>query len=404
MQFHYLAADKNGKIIEENLDASSMEEALTIIFNKGLKPINIKPIKEIIKLRGGLFRSAMSTQDKIFLMRYLSLMLKVGTDLFKAIEFLSEDFEKPAMRLFLLEVKSNLEKGNPFYTSFQNHPEFFSEVDTNLIKAGEESGTLEKILDQISISYSKQAELQNKIRSALIYPTLLLVVAFLIIILLITFVIPRLSSVFSDSGVEIPGFTLILISIGNFFSKYFFILFPLLLVIIGGLIFYFTKIPQGKAWFSKFIKKLPVVKDLIEKTAIQRFSFTLSSLLKSGISFVDSLKITANAVGDEELKEILIRIANEKISSGVSIIEAFKSEQFFPQVVINLMGIGERAGRMEEVLNTLAEFYEQEIDNSLKTVMAVVEPALLVFIGLIVAGIAMAVIMPLYSMISQVAI
>ena len=122
------------------------------------------------------------------------------------------------------------------------------------------------------------------------------------------------------------------------------------------------------------------------------------------MSFVDSLKITANAVGDEELKEILIRIADEKISSGVSIIEAFKSEQFFPQVVINLMGIGERAGRMEEVLDTLAEFYEQEIDNSLKTVMAVVEPALLVFIGLIVAGIAMAVIMPLYSMISQVAI
>ena len=404
MQFHYLAADKNGKIIEENLDASSMEEALTIIFNKGLKPINIKPIKEIIKLKGGLFKSSMSVQDKIFLMRYLSLMLKVGTDLFKAIEFLSEDFEKPATRLFLLEVKSNLEKGNPFYTSFQNHPELFSEVDTNLIKAGEESGNLEKILDQISISYSKQADLQNKIRSALIYPVLLLVVAFVIIILLITFVIPRLSSVFSDSGVEIPAFTSILISIGNFFSKYFFIIFPLLLVIIGGLIYFFTKVPKGKILFSKFTKKLPVIKDLIQKTTLQRFSFTLSSLLKSGLSFVESLKITASAVGDEELKEILIRIADEKISSGVSIIEAFKSEQFFPQVVINLMGIGERAGRMEEVLNTLAEFYEQEIDNSLNTVMAVVEPALLVFIGLIVAGIAMAVIMPLYSMISQVAI
>ena len=403
MLFHYIAADKDGRVFQADVDASSLEEVLGLIAKQNWKPISIKPLKEIVSIKSRLFSfgESITLQDRIFLLKYLSLMLRVGTDLFKAIDILIKDFDKPAVKNFLMEIRSNLEKGNQFYISFQNHPEIFSNITVNLIRSSETSGNLEKILMEISETYAKEADLKAKVRGALIYPSLLLVVSFGIVVLLITFVLPRISVVFEGSGAPMPLFTSILVSIGRFLNKYFLITTPLFFAAVFGGFQFITKTEKGKALFAKFLRKTPLVKEIFIKLAVQRFSSTLANLLRAGIPFITSLEITADAVGEEEMRKSLLRIARENIAKGVPIGDAFRKEEIFPQVVINLIAIGEKSGHVEEILVTLADFYEKEIDEALKNFVSFLEPALLVVIGMIVAGIAFSVILPIYQLVSQ---
>jgi len=175
----------------------------------------------------------------------------------------------------------------------------------------------------------------------------------------------------------------------------------LFLGLCGFAFWFFSKNENGKRIFGKFLRKTPLVKDIFLKLAIQRFSSTLASLLKAGIPFITSLEITSSAVGDDEMKRSLLRISQEGISRGVPIGEAFRKEAIFPQVVVNLIAIGEKSGHVEEILTTLADFYDKEIDEALKNFISFLEPALLVIIGLIVAGIAFSVILPIYQLVSQ---
>ncbi len=404
MFFHYIAADKNGKVFQSDVEANSLEEVLVLIAKQNWKPISVKPLQEVVKMTSRLAifeNNNIALQDKIFLMKYLSLMLKVGTDLFKAVDILIQDFGKPAIRNFLLEVRSNLERGNQFFISFQNHPEIFSSIVVNLIKAAETSGNLESTLLEISETYTKEADLKSKVRSALIYPVMLVVVSLAIIILLVTFVLPRISVVFEGSGAKMPFLTAILVSFGKFVSSYIIFVAPLFLGFCVSAFWFIFKTEKGKSFLGKILRTTPLVKDIFMKLAIQRFSSTLSSLLKAGIPFIVALEITAEAVGEEEMKRSLIRIAREGIARGVPIGEAFKKEAIFPQVVVNLIAIGEKSGHVEEILMTLSGFYEKEIDEALKNFVAFLEPALLVIIGIIVAGIAFSVIMPIYQLVSQ---
>lgn len=405
MLFHYLAADTQGKIYEADLEAESVEEVLGVLIKQGLKPLSVKPLKEVVVIKDRLANltggGRITLQDKIFLMKYLSLMLRVGTDLFKALEILFQDFTKPAIRSFILEIKSNLEKGNPFYLSFENHPEIFSPIVVNLIKAAETSGNLEQTLMEISNAYAKEADLKSKVRSALIYPILLLTVSFGIVVLLVTFVLPRISVVFEGSGVAMPFYTRLIISFGRFVNRYALFILPSLFGSLVGLGIFFFKTKRGNQIFNHLLRKIPLVREIILKLAIQRFSATLGSLLKAGILFVTAVEITAEAVGEERMRRALIRIAKEEIVRGVPVGEAFRKEQIFPQVVVNLIAIGEKSGHLEEILATLADFYEKEIDEALKTFVSFLEPALLIFIGGIVALIAFSVIIPIYQLVSQ---
>ncbi len=403
MQFHYLASQPSGKIIEGDTEAQGVAEVLEHLGAQGLKPISVKVIKGGIGkgLAKGLFSSSISLIDKIFLTKYLSLMLKVGTDLFRAIDILIADFEKPAVKSLLIEIRSALEKGQPFYTTFAKYPRYFSSVFVNLIRAGESSGNLDKIFEDLSNSLSRQQELRSRIRSSLVYPILLLIASVLILILLVTFALPRIAKVFLESGIKPPLFSRIVFSIGLFIgNNIYFILIPI--IILGlGLVFFFIKTKSGRQFFSRFIRKIPVISKVLKQIALQRFADTFSSLLKSGLSMVESLEITAEAVGDEEIKKALLRISREGISKGVNVGTAFKKETIFPNVVVNLVAVGETAGHLDEILNTLANFYELEIDASVKTLVSFLEPVLLVFIGLIIGGIALSIIVPIYQLVGQ---
>lgn len=401
MKFTYKALRSDGKILEGELDAPGMNEALARVVSMGMRPILLKPIRRTVLGLNLLKGQQITLEDKVFITRYLSLMLKVGTDLFKAIDILIEDFDKPGVKSLLIEMRTNLEKGQPFYTTFAQHPKLFSSVFVNLIKSGEVSGNLEKVFDQLSVQLGKDKDLQSKIKSALTYPVILFVASVIVMILLVSFSLPKIANVFLQGGVQPPTFSKVVFTVGLFIGNNLAIILSLLAFIGIGGFFFFTKTLVGKRLAYDIALRIPVIKKVIREIAIQRFASTLSSLLSSGIPIVNSLEITAESIGMPELKDALHRIAQEGISKGLTVGEAFKKEPVFPKAVSNLIAVSEKSGHLESILGTLADFYTGEIEAAVKSLVSFIEPVMLVLIGVIVGTIALAVIVPVYQLTSS---
>lgn len=402
MRFHYIASYPNGKIVEGDIDAQGPAEVLEFLASKGLRPISLKPLKGFERtIKRQIFGQVITVDDKVFLTKYLALMLRVGTDLFKAINILISDFDKPAIKSLLIEIRNSLEKGQPFYTVFAKYPKFFSPVFVNLIKSGEASGSLEQVFEDLSVSLQKEQDLRHRIKSALAYPIILLAVSVIILILLVSFALPRIANVFMSSGFDPPTFSKIVFAIGLFVGKYIWIILGVLAISLFGFWFFVAKTLIGRRFIQQLFSKAPIVKRVIKRIAIQRFAATFSSLLRAGLPITSALEITAQAVGSEELKNTLLRISREGIVKGVTIGEAFKREPFFPRTVSNLIAISEKAGHIENILATLADFYKSEIESSIKSLVSFLEPALLLVIGVVIGFIALSIIVPIYQLVGQ---
>ena len=402
MQFHCVASQQDGKIIESDIDARGVEEVLAVLSARGLHPVSIKPATTAKgKMDRKIFGGNITLTDQVFISKYLALMLKIGTGLLQAINILIDDFSKPSVHSFLVEVKTNLEKGMQFYYAFARHPKIFSQVYINSIKAGETSGNLESVFDDLAVSLSKEKALRDQIKSALFYPVILFVMSILILVFLVMFALPKIAGVFSESGFDPPIFSKVVFAVGFFFGDYG------LWILLAGIICFAVLFVgyRTSLVFKKFILSilfnLPLVRDVVKKISIQRFAATLSSLIKAGMQITDALEITADSITQIELKEALIRISKEGIAKGLTVGEAFKREPFFPKTVVNLVAISERAGHIEEVLQTLADFYTSEIDSSLKTLVSFLEPILLMGIGLVIGLIALAIVVPIYQLTIQ---
>lgn len=400
MLYHYVAQDEQGRIKEGNVSQPNLEAALDYLTRQKLKPLSVKPLKFEEKKRS-LFKESISLTDKVFLIRYLSLMLKVGTDLFSAIDILIEYFESGPIRRFLLEIRSHLEQGKPFSLAFEQHPEIFSSTIANLIKAGETSGNLEITLEQVTKNLEKEKSLNSKIISSITYPIILVIASFAMVVFLVTFAIPRLGEMFLSTGQPIPTYTRIVLTVGMFLNKYIYIFVPLFIAIPLALYFYFFKTKEGKEMLNSLLEKIPMFRNVIEKMALQRLSSTLASLIKAGMPITQAINVTADAVGYSKYTEALKRISSQYLAQGLNIGEAFRKETVFPSVLTNLIAISEKAGRMDEILITLSNFYEEEIDTSLKTLTSLIEPLLLLVLGLVVGGIALSLIVPIYQLIGQ---
>lgn len=401
MLFKYRASDEEGKIIEGEGDFVNESAVLEFLKGRNLNPISLELVATKSKIRASLFGSPITITDQIFLTRYLALMLKVGTDIFKAIDILIADFEKPAVRSLLIEIRENLSKGQPFYSTFAKYPKIFSPVFTNLIRAGEASGNLEKVFEELSDSLEKQRDLSQRIKSALIYPILLVVASIGIVALLVTFAIPKMATLFEGSEMKMPPITKMIFSVSAFLSHYgLYLLIGVIILVVALLMFYKLTL-IGRRFFQRIAYKIPLVNNILAKMSYQRFAMTFGALMRAGLPILENLEITATTVGNEEMRQALMRIAQEGIVKGVTLGEAFRREEVFPQTIRTLISIGEKAGHTEEVLHTLSEFYDSEIDAAVKSLVSIFEPLMLVIIGVVVGGIALAVILPVYQFTTQ---
>ncbi len=399
MLFHYVAADAAGKMTEGDIEADSLNDVLRVLGGKQLSPVSVKPIKKA-GARGvnNIFGGGITTSDKVFLTKYLALMLRVGTDLLTAINILIEDFEKPSVRNFLLEVRDDLSRGNPFYESFARHPKEFSPTFINLVKAAERSGGLEKTFNELSVSLEKEADLRNKIRSAFIYPIVLICVASAILIFLVTFALPKVANVFTQSGINPPWFSAIVFTVGLWIGANIWTI--ILAIIVAGiaLTWFVRKTDVGHRLFTKALFNMPVIRGIVRNLAIQRMAATMSALMRAGLPIVETIGVAADTVGVDDYRGALLRIANDGLAKGLTIGEAFKRETAFPSMVSSLVAISEKAGHLDEVLATLSDFYESGIDANIKALISLLEPAMLLLMGVMVAIIALSIIVPIYQL------
>lgn len=404
MKFHYIASQADGRVTEGDIESEDTARVLKFLGAKGLRPISVQQIGtlETAGIGRSLFAPAINPTDKIFLTKYLALMLRVGTDLLKALEILIADFDKQSVKALLLEMKISLSKGQPFYTTFQKYPKIFSSVFINMVKAGEVSGNLEMVFQNLSTMLEKEQDLRRKIKAALVYPVLLMAMSFLVLIFLVVFALPKIAALFSSGGFNPPFFSRVVFAIGLFIGDHVILLFIALLTVFFGGGYFLFKTQPGKRFFASLLESLPVVKGVVQKIIIQRFATTLGSLMKAGLSIVDSLTITADTLGHEKFSLALRRIANEGVARGLTLGDAFKRETVFPQVITNLVAVSEKAGHLDEILATLSEFYDSEIDSSLKMLVSFIEPVMLSVIGIIIAFIALSIILPIYQLVGGI--
>ncbi|MDE2019290.1 MAG: type II secretion system F family protein [Patescibacteria group bacterium] len=396
MLYHYRAADQAGKIVEDDFDANAVPEVLQYLASKSLRPIAVKSMESKTKWFGAAGKITVS--DKVFLAKYLALMLRVGTDLLSAVEILIADFDKPAVRRFLLEVRENLRRGQPFYVTFEQYKKVFSPTFVSLVKAAEASGNLQRTFEDLTVSLEKEADLRNRVRGALIYPVVLLGMSLAILLFLVTFALPKVATVFSGSGVNPPAFSAVVFAVGLFIGNNVTVILGSAAAIVVALFVFIRKSETGKRIWSRSLMRLPVIKSIYRDLAIQQMASTMSALMKAGLPIVESVNVAAETVSLPDYRLALQRVASEGLAKGFTIGEAFKREEVFPRSVTSLIAISEKAGHLDEVLKTLADFYSASVDASIKGAVSLLEPLLLVVMGVVVAVIALAIIVPIYQL------
>lgn len=341
-----------------------------------------------------------SLKEKLFFVQYLVPMLKVGISLSKALKTLAQQSQNKRFKAILIEVGTKVEAGSSFTEAVRPHVSVFGELFVNMIEAGELSGNLENVLEQIYIQMKKDHELISKIKSALTYPIVIMAAMFGIGAFMFVVVIPRMTSIFKEMNVELPLVTRILISVSNAIANNG--LLSLLILIVFILLFIkIIKTKKGKYIFQGLVLKIPIIAPIIKKINLARFARNLSSLLKTEIMIVKSFKITSNVLGNIRYREAISEMGN-KLKKGEKLGESIKSyPKLFPPVVSQMISVGEETGELDNILNELAEFYENEVDQIMKELPSLIEPLLILVLGVGVGGVAAAVIMPMYSLSSS---
>lgn len=399
----YEAIDEKGILYKTEMQAATREEVLEFLVRQRLTPISVFEKGKIEKDRLVVFTEIFQTikpLDKILLVKHMSAVLKAGLSLREALEIMVGDAENPMMKKVLITAKNNLEKGQPLSSAFAAYPKYFPEVFVGMIRAGELSGSLDKTMDQLGNQMMRDYDLVKKTKGAMIYPMILAVGSIALVLFLLTFVIPKLAGAFARSGFKLPWITQLFMDIGGLFSKSPILTFGAFFSIIIFLP-YFYRTPRGKRFFLNILWKIPLFRNLMKKVALVRFTRTLQNLLSSGMNIMESLTITANSVSNEIYKDFILLVGDE-LRKGLPLTEIFKKRpDLFPNLLTNMMAVGERTGTLESVLETLNSFYDEEVDRTLKNLVNLMEPAMLLVMGLVVGGLAISILIPIYQMVGS---
>ncbi len=340
-------------------------------------------------------------KEKLFFVQYLVPMLKVGISLSKALRTLAEQSQNKRFKIILREAGEKVEAGSSFTEAIQAHQDVFGELFVNMIEAGELSGNLENVLEQLYIQMKKDHDLISKVKSALTYPIVIMAAMFGIGTFMFIVVIPKMTSIFAEMNVELPLLTRILIVISNTIANNG--LLVLLILIVFVLFFIkIIKTEKGKYIFQGFILKIPIIAPIVKKINLARFARNLSSLLKTEIMIVKSFQIVSKVLGNIRYRKAISEMG-DKLKKGKNIGDSIKKyPKLFPPVVSQMISVGEETGELDNILSELAEFYENEVDQIMKELPALIEPLLILVLGVGVGGVAAAVIMPMYSLSSSI--
>ena len=392
----YVAIDKSGKETKGSRDAENKEQITRELKNQGLIVLDITEQNALTKDISIDFGGKPTPRDLAVFCRQFASITRAGVTIIQTLNMLAEQTENVKMQKALQAVRADVEKGESFADSLSRHPAVFPELLVQMARAGEASGSLETAMERMAIQFEKSAKTKALVKKAMIYPIVVMIVAIAVVIVMLVFVIPRYMDMFEELDTELPGITLAVVALSNFMQNYWFIIVPALVVAVFA-IKTWAKTNSGKHVLGKLALKIPAIKNLVVKSASAQMARTLSTLLTAGVPLIEAVDIVADTMGNIWFKEAL-KEAVDQIMIGVPLSQPLQTSGLFPPMVYHMIRIGEEAGSTEEMLNKLADYYEEEVEMAVQSLMAAMEPMIIIVLACIVGVLIGAVMAPMVNM------
>ncbi len=398
--FDYEAIDQNGKKKKGSLEGNDAEYIKSTLKNQGLIPIHVQKQTLLTKDLDISIGKRVSAKELAIFCRQFSSIINAGVTIVSALEMLYEQSENKYMSNAIREVQSSVEKGESLADGMRTQPKVFPEILINMVEAGEASGSLDIAFDRMTTHFEKSNSLKSTVKNAMVYPIMVVLVSIIVIIIMMVKVVPSFTEMFDEVDGELPAITKMVIHISNIFVHHG-ILIALCTAILVILFCLYRNSDKGRYQLSALALKLPLFGKLVRKSCSATFTRTLSTLLASGISLIDAVEITARVVDNEVFKEALIR-AKEDVERGVALSEPLEACGQFPPMVFRMIRIGEETGNMESMLDKIADFYEEDVQNTTKALTTIMEPLIIIVLAIIVGTIMLAVLSPMFELYNSV--
>jgi type IV pilus assembly protein PilC len=393
-RFNWEAKSRTGTTLTGEMEAPNEAFVIGQLKRQQLSPVKVKQKAREFKLPS-LGGGSVTPKDLAIFTRQFAVMIESGVSIVQCLDILGKQQENAAFKTVIVKVKEDVEGGATFAESLGKHPKVFDDLFVSLISAGEAGGILEQILQKLATYIEKNMRLQKKIKSAMTYPTTIVGVAVVVTLVLLLKVIPIFAKMFADFGGELPGPTKVVMALSEATKKYFFVFIAVGVGIYMGIKAYY-KTAGGRMNIDRLLLKLPIVGTLIQRISVARFAGTLGTMVGAGVSILDAMDIVAKSAGNKVI-ETAVGTVRKEISEGRNIHEPLAEVKVFPLMVTQMVEVGEATGRMDAMLNKIAEFYEEEVDVAVDALTSMLEPLLMVFLGVVVGGLVIAMYLPIFK-------
>ena len=388
----------DGEVKKGEMEASSEDAVKTVLQSQKITLLKIKKKGEGLlskEINISFLQPKVTITDLVVFTRQFATMIDAGLPIVQGLDILAQQQPNPTLKNILLEVKSDVESGSTFADALKKHPKVFDSLFVSLVAAGEVGGVLDTVLNRLAMQMEKAQEVRDKVKKALRYPMMVIIVAVVVVAAMMKFVIPTFAKMFSDMGGQLPAPTRIVMGISSWFTNNF------LWLIIGTIAFYaaytfIARTEKGRRSLDAMFLKLPGFGDLIKKQAVARFTRTLGTILSSGVPIVDGLEIVAASSGNKIIEEEILKV-REALTQGKNMTEPLRESKVFPPLVVQMIEVGEQTGALDTMLNKIADFYEKEVDSAVEGLTAMIEPLIVVFLGVVVGGLLIAMYLPIFK-------
>ena len=405
ISFEYQVKDKTGKDIEGVLDAEDSTALVKQLKAQGYLVIRIQEVKKaasILSVEKGPVKKAggksggIKLDDLVVFARQMATLVAAGIPLVQSLDILADQVDKERFRVTLKKMHVDVQSGKSFSEAMQSHPKVFSMLFIHMVRAGEQSGRLEEILDRVAHYFEKSSALQKKVKAAMMYPAAVSIMAFLITFFMLAFIIPKFATIFEGLGAKLPVPTLVLIAVSRYLSVHWWWILGLL---VGG-VFLFRRIirmPGGRLVWDSFTLRMPIFGTIILKVAVSKFARTLSTLVRSGVSILAALEIVTKTSENARIERIIVDLMSS-VKRGETLAGPLEKSNVFPSMVVRMIAIGEETGELEEMLSKIADFYDTQVDTAVSGLTSLIEPLIIAFLGIVIGGIVIALFLPILTL------
>ena len=391
--FVWEGLNKKGDRVKGETDALNENLAKAELRRQGINPTKVR--KKPKPLFGT--KKKITSKDISVFSRQLATMMSAGVPLVQAFDIIGKGHENPAMQDLLMDIKNNIESGNSLADSLAKHPKYFDDLYVNLVNSGEQAGALETLLDKIATYKEKTESMKAKIKKAITYPAAVVVVAFIVSAILLVKVVPTFQELFQGFGADLPAFTQMVINLSEVFQKWWWAIFAAIGFTIFGLIRAHKTSPRFRRKFDQIMLKFPIIGVIIEKSAIARFARTLSTMFAAGVPLVEAMGSVAGATGNAVYVDATLRMRDD-VATGMQLQQTMRNTGVFPNMVTQMVAIGEESGSLDAMLAKVADFHEEEVDNMVDNLSSLLEPMIMAILGVLVGGLVIAMYLPIFKM------